>query len=62
MIKTLDATAKKMGRPRTEIIRRAIEQYLEDYADLSDAMERLRDPSDPVLDWESVKRELLAEN
>ena len=50
------------GRPRSELIRRAIEAYVEDYKDLSLALERLLDPSDPVLDWDDVKRELLAEN
>ena len=38
-----------------EIIRQAIEHYLENYEDLSISIERLRDPNDPVLDWEKVK-------
>ncbi|MXX16796.1 MAG: CopG family transcriptional regulator, partial [Gammaproteobacteria bacterium] len=33
--------------------------YLEDFDDLSVAIDRLRDPSDPVLDWHQVRRELL---
>ena len=32
----------------------------EDYFDAGIALERLRDPTDPVLDWDDVKRELLA--
>ena len=37
----------------------AIERYLEDFDDLAIALERLREPADPVLDWNQVKRELL---
>lgn len=59
LVKSLDNVASKSGRPRSELIRRAIESYVEDYKDLSLAVERLRDPADPVLDWEDVKRELL---
>ncbi len=45
---------------KSELIRQALERYVEDYDDLSVAVDRLRDPSDPVLDWDEVKRELLA--
>jgi len=59
LIKSLDNVAMISGRPRSELIRRAIETYVEDYKDLSLAVERLQDPADPVLDWEDVKRDLL---
>ena len=59
LLDALDAAAKELKRTRAEIIRQAVERYLEDFDDLSIAVERLRDPSDPVLDWEEVKRELL---
>ncbi len=62
LMQLLDAVVRDSGRPRSELIRRAIEAYVEDYKDLSLAMERLLDPSDPVLDWETVKSELLTEN
>ncbi len=62
LMQSLDAVVLASGRPRSELIRKAIEAYVEDYKDLSLALDRLRDPSDPVLDWEDVKRELLAEN
>ena len=42
------------------MIRQAVESYLEDFDDLTSALERLRDPTDPVLDWDEVRRELLA--
>ena len=49
----LDAAATALKRSRAEVVRQAIERYLEDFDDLSMAVERLRDPSDPVLDWGS---------
>lgn len=59
LVSALDAAATRQKRSRAEIIRQAIEHYLEDYEDLSISIERLRDPSDPVLDWEKVKHELF---
>lgn len=55
----LDAAAKALKRSRAEVVRKAVEQYLEDFDDLSVAVERLREPSDPVLDWDEVRRELI---
>lgn len=59
LAESLDAAAAALKRSRAEIVRQAIEQYLEDFDDLSVAVERLRDPADPVLDWDDVRRELL---
>ena len=57
--KALDAAAATLNRSRAEVIRQALESYLEDFDDLTVALERLRDPTDPVLDWDEVRRELL---
>ena len=59
VVEALDAAASRLKRSRAEIVRQAIERYLEDFDDLSVAVERLQDPNDPVLDWEQVRRELL---
>ncbi len=59
VIAELDVAASHLKRSRAEIIRQAIEYYLEEFDDLSVVIERLRDPSDPVLDWDQVRRELL---
>ena len=59
VVVALDAAANRLKRSRAEIVRQAIQHYLEDFDDLSVAVERLRDPSDPVLDWDQVRRELL---
>jgi RHH-type rel operon transcriptional repressor/antitoxin RelB len=62
LVRTLDAAARSLRRTRAEVVRQAIEHYLENYEDLVRAIERLRDPADPVLDWEQVKRDLLRQD
>ena len=59
IVAALDAAASRLKRSRAEIVRQAIERYLEDFDDLSVAIDRLRDPNDPVMDWDQVRRELL---
>ncbi len=59
LVEALDAAAAELKRSRAALVRQALERYLEDYDDLSVAIDRLRDPSDPVLDWDKVKHELL---
>ena len=59
VVRALDTAASRLKRSRAEIIRQAVERYLEDFDDLSVAVDRLYDPSDPVLDWDQVRRELL---
>ena len=59
VVDALDAAARQFKRSRAEIVRQAVERYLEDFDDLSVTIERLRDPNDPVLDWDQVRRELL---
>jgi len=62
VISALDRAAQSLHRSRADIIRQAIEAYIEDFDDLSVAIERLRDPSDESIDWQEAKRALLAEN
>ena len=59
VVDALDAAAARLKRSRAQVVREALERYLEDYDDLAVALARLRDPSDPVLDWDEVRRELL---
>ena len=58
LAKALDEAAAEFKRSRADIIRQALERYLEDLDDLSVALERLRDPADPVLDWDQVRHEI----
>ena len=59
LVEALDAAAAKLKTSRAALVRQALERYLEDYEDLSVAIDRLRDPTDPVLDWDKVRGELL---
>lgn len=55
----IDAAASRLQRSRAEVVRQALEYYLEDLEDLRLGLERLSDPADPVLEWDEVRRELL---
>lgn len=59
VIDELDTVAIQLRRSRADVIRLAIEHYLEDFENLSVAVERLYDPGDSKLDWEEIRRELL---
>ena len=59
LVGELDAAARELNRSRTDLVRQAIERYLEDFDDLTVALQRLRDPTDPVLDWDDVRDDLL---
>lgn len=60
MITEIDHAAKILHRSRADIVRKAIEMYLEDFDDLNIAIDRLRDPADRSMDWEQARRELLS--
>jgi hypothetical protein len=47
-------------RLRADVIRQAIEYYLDDIEDLRAGVASLTDPADPVLDWAAVRDALLA--
>ncbi len=59
LVEALDAAAAGLKRSRADIVRQALEQYLEDFDDLNVAVQRLLDPADPVLDWDEVKNALF---
>lgn len=59
LIASVDAAAHQLRRTRADVIRQAIEYYLEDFDDLSKAVDTLKDPSDPVVDWKTARRDLL---
>ena len=62
LVEALDTAAATLNRSRAELVRQAVERYLEDFDDLAVALERLQDPNDPVLDWDQVKGELLGKD
>lgn len=62
LLNSLDEAAARLRRTRAEVVRQAVEYYLDDFDDISRAIEVLRDPADPVLDWNAVKRDLLRQH
>lgn len=59
LVEELDLAAGQLRRSRADIVRQAVECFLEDFDDCSTAVRRLCDPRDPVLDWDQVRRDLL---
>lgn len=59
LVEQADRAASRLNRSRAQLLRQALEYYLEDFEDLRLALDRLNDPADPVLDWEDVRRDLL---
>jgi len=62
IVSALDRAAKSLHRSRADVVRQAIESYLEDFDDLTIALERLRDPADETVNWEEARRVLLSED
>ncbi len=59
LVRKIDEAAERLARSRAQVVRQAIEYYLEDLEDLKLGLERLNDPADPILDWDDVRGELL---
>jgi RHH-type rel operon transcriptional repressor/antitoxin RelB len=54
----LDSIAKETERSRSFIIQKALESYIEDYADLQVALDRLRDKTDSVVSSKAMRKSL----
>lgn len=54
----LDSIAKETERPRSFIIQKALEAYIEDFADLQVALDRLHDKGDPVVSGKELRESL----
>lgn len=54
----IDALAVSLDRPKTYLIRKALETYLAEYADYQIALDRRRDKDDAVISSEELKKSL----
>ena len=54
----LEGLARTIERSRTYIIRKAIESYLQEYADYSVAIERLNDKDDEIISSDEMRNRL----
>lgn len=58
-VEALDVVAKRLQRSREDVIRLAVETYLDDFEDVTVSLDRLQDEADLIHDWDEVKRVLL---
>lgn len=56
--KHLDDIAKETERPRSFHIQKALEAYIEDFADLRIAIDRLRNPKDEIISGKDLRKSL----
>lgn len=50
--------ARETERSRSFLIQKALEAYLEDQADLQISMDRLHDPTDPIVSIDEMESEI----
>ena len=58
LAKELAHIADETERPRSFHIQKALESYIEDFADVQIALDRLRDQSDPVVSRREMRKSL----
>jgi len=58
LTKHLDDIAKETERPRSFHVQKALEAYIEDFADLRIAIDRLRNPKDVVISGKELRKTL----
>jgi len=56
--RALDDLAKSTERPKTFLIRKALESYLAEYADYQISLERLRNKDDAVISGTELRKRL----
>lgn len=56
--RALEALAAATDRSKTYLVRKALDAYLEEYADYQIALDRLRDKDDPVISSAALRRRL----
>ena len=58
LAKELDHIAEETERPRSFHVQKALETYIEDFADVQIALDRLRDSQDPVISGRDLRKSL----
>ena len=62
MSEQLDDIADTSDRPKSYLIRKAIEQYLSEYADYRIALDRLNDKDDEIISSSELRKRLASKN
>ena len=58
LTKALERVARSIDRPKTYLIRKALENYLVEYADYQIALDRYRDRQDKVVRGAEIRKHL----
>jgi RHH-type rel operon transcriptional repressor/antitoxin RelB len=58
LAKELDHIAEETERSRSFHVQKALETYIEDFADVQIALDRLRDSKDPVISGRDLRKSL----
>ncbi len=58
LVKQLDYIAGETERPRSFVIKKALEYYFHEYADLQVALDRLRDKDDEIISGKEMRKSL----
>lgn len=58
LLKPLDKLSETAERPRTYLIKKALENYLEEYDDYQIALNRLHDKSDDIISPAELRKKL----
>ena len=54
----LDKVSKETERPKSFHIQKALEMYFEERADLQIALDRLNDPTDPIITLDEMRKQI----
>ncbi len=58
LARELESVARETDRPRSYIVQKALESYMEDFADLQIALDRLHDGTDEAISGEELRKRL----
>ncbi len=58
LVMALDKLSKSIERPRTYLIKKALEIYLAEYADYQIGLDRLRDKDDEIVSSKDIRNSL----
>ena len=58
IVKELNHIAEETERPRSFHVQKALESYIDDFADVQIALDRLRDQKDPVVSSREMRKSL----
>jgi len=58
LARQLDQISKETERSRSFIIQKALESYIDTYADLQIALDRLHDKTDPIVSGKELRKSL----